>query len=174
MNLKKILLENYSTAADRKEGAAFIDQYPKYFPELLKMSCVSIDKRKNILAAWILEKYSLNKLECLTPDFSFYLKGVYQQTNDSKRRPMAKLLYHYCNHKNRRKQLTQKQIDIIIEICFHYMLTSLKVAPIAFAMKTLHFFRNNKPWISEEIEAYIEKKLHNSSTGFQSVVRQIS
>lgn len=37
------------------------------------------------------------------------------------------------------------------------MLTSLKVAPIAFAMKTLHFFRNNKPWISEEIEAYIEK-----------------
>lgn len=84
MDLKEILLEYYSTAADRKEGAAFIDQYPMYFPELIKMAFVSIDKRENILAAWILEKYTLNKLECLTPDFSFYLKGVYRQTNDSK------------------------------------------------------------------------------------------
>jgi hypothetical protein len=74
----------------------------------------------------------------------------------------------------RRKLLSRQQIDWIVEICFGYMLESQKAAPLAFALKTLHFFRNHKPWVSEEIQAFIEKKWLNSSAGFRSVVRQIS
>jgi hypothetical protein len=54
------------------------------------------------------------------------------------------------------------------------MLESQKAAPLAFALKTLHFFRNHKPLVSEEIPAFIEKKRPNSSAGFRSLVRQIS
>jgi len=68
------------------------------------------------------------------------------------------LLYHYCKDKTSRKLLSRQQIDWIVEICFDYMLESQKAAPLAFALKTLHFFRNHKPWISEEIQAFIEKK----------------
>ena len=54
------------------------------------------------------------------------------------------------------------------------MLESQKAASLAFSMKTIHFFRKHADWIDTEIEAYIEKKLPNSSPGFRSVVRQIS
>lgn len=45
---------------------------------------------------------------------------------------------------------------------------------MAFALKTLDIFRDHKPWIEEELQAFIEKKLPNSGAGFQSAVRQIS
>jgi hypothetical protein len=54
------------------------------------------------------------------------------------------------------------------------MLESQKAPPLGFALKTLNFFKNHHPWVSEEIQAFIEKKLPNSSAGFRSVVRQIS
>jgi hypothetical protein len=37
------------------------------------------------------------------------------------------------------------------------MLESQKEAPLAFALKTLHFFRNHKPWVSEEIPVLLKK-----------------
>ena len=40
----------------------------------------------------------------------------------------------------RRKLLSRQQIGWIVEICFGYMLESQKAAPLAFPLKTLHFF----------------------------------
>ena len=53
------------------------------------------------------------------------------------------------------------------------MLESKKVAPLAFALKTLYFFGNPKTSISKEIQAFIEKKLPKSNAGFRPVVKQI-
>lgn len=174
MGLRELLLVSYSSVADRDRGAKLIHRHPEYFTSLLELACAAEDKRENILAAWILEKYAVEQPECLDSELRFFLKGALQQKNDSKRRPFAKLLYHYCKNKTRRKLLSRQQIDWIVEICFGYMLESQKAAPLAFALKTLNFFKNHHPWISEEIQAFIEKKLPNSSAGFRSVVRQIS
>jgi len=173
LNLKDILLASFSSAADRDRRAAFINQNPSYFSSLLQLACAPDQNRENVLAYWILEKYALNQIECLKPNLTVFLNGALQQRNDSKRRPMAKLLFYYCINEKRRKLLTQEQIDLIVEVCFNYLLASQKTAPLAFAMKNLHFFRDHKPWIEEELQAYIKKNLPNSSAGFQSVVRQI-
>lgn len=53
--------------------------------------------------------------------------------------------------------MTPEQIDSIVEIGFSYMLASQKTAPMAFALKTLDIFRDHKPWIEEELHAFIEK-----------------
>ena len=174
MSLKDLLLTSYPSAGDRDRGAFLIHQNPKYFTALLKLASAPEDNRENILAAWIMEKYAVDQPECLESHFTLFLEGTLQQKNDSKRRPFAKLLYHYCKSKSRRELLTHQNIDSIVEICFNYMLESQKAAPLAFAMKTLHFFKNHKAWIAEELNGYIEKKLPNSSAGFRSVVRQIS
>lgn len=174
MNLKEILLNSFSSAADRDREAAFIHQNPSCFKSLLQLACAPDQKREHIVASWILEKYALNQLDCLDSFFTVFLKGTLQQTNDCKRRPMAKLLYHYCKNEKRRKRMTPEQIDSIVEIGFSYMLASQKTAPMAFALKTLDIFRDHKPWIEEELQAFIEKKLPNSGAGFQSAVRQIS
>ena len=54
------------------------------------------------------------------------------------------------------------------------MIDAKKIAAIAFAMKTLHFFRKHENWIEEELYAYIEKKHPNSSAGFKSLVNQLT
>lgn len=86
-----------------------------------------------------MEKYAVEQPECLDSDFTFFLEGALQQKNDSKRRPFAKLLYHYCKNLTRRKLLSRQQIDWIVEICFGYMLESQKASPLAFALKHFTF-----------------------------------
>ena len=172
--LEDLLLQFYASVADREKGAAFIDQNPVYFQELFTLACSAEQKRTHIVAAWVLEKYSLEKLHLLRPLFSSFISGVAQQKHESKRRPMIKLLYHYCRDKKRRESIDKKQRDQIVALCFDYMLEAEKAAALAFSMKTLHFFRDHEDWIEGELKAYIEQRLPNSSPGFRSVVRQIS
>ena len=172
--LEDLLLQFYASVADREKGAAFIDQNPAYFQELFALACAPDQQRTHIVAAWVLEKYTLEKLALLNPLFPEFLTGVAQQKHESKRRPMIKLLYHYCKDKKRRESIDQTQRDQIVTLCFGYMLEAEKAAALAFSMKTLHFFRNHEDWIEGELQAYIEQRLPNSSPGFRSVVRQIS
>lgn len=174
MELKDILLASYPTAADRDDGVAFMNRYPDYFPSLLKLACAPQENRENIIASWILEKYLLPKISFISLYFQTFLEGMKQQTNESKKRSLVKVLYHYCRGEGRRKHFSYQQINSIVDICFSYMITSKKVAPISFAMKTLHFFRNHQTWIEDELQAFIQKKLPNSSPGFRAAVKQIS
>ena len=174
MYFGKILINDFGSVADRDKAANYIAKNPHFFTPLFDLACDQKSERVHILAAWVLEKYTLKQLELLTPVLDQFLKGTLVKKNESKRRPMIKLLYHYCKSITRRAKLSKKRIDLIVEICFSYMLESQKAASLAFSMKTIHFFRKHADWIDTEIEAYIEKKLPNSSPGFRSVVRQIS
>lgn len=172
--LEDLLNQFFASIADREKGAAYIAQHPDRFYELFQLACSSKQERTHIVAAWVLEKYTLEQLDELTPLRAQFLKGVAQQKHESKRRPMIKLLYHYCKDKKRRAELTHDERDQIVALCFDYMLEAKKAAALAFSMKTLHFFRKHQPWIEDELHAYIEQRLPNSSAGFRSVVRQIS
>ncbi|MGB1449793.1 MAG: hypothetical protein ACPG8F_08130 [Flavobacteriaceae bacterium] len=172
--LEDLLNQFFASIADREKGAAYIAQHPDRFYELFELACSSKQERTHIVAAWVLEKYTLEQLDELTPLRAQFLKGVAQQKHESKRRPMIKLLYHYCKDKKRRAELTHDERDQIVALCFDYMLEAQKAAALAFSMKTLHFFRKHQPWIEDELHAYIEQRLPNSSAGFRSVVRQIS
>ena len=109
IELKKNILVSYSSVVDCDRGARLIHHHhPEYFISLLELACAHKDKRANILALWILEKYAVEQPECLDSDFTFFLEGALQQKNDCKRRPLAKLLYHYCKNMTRRKLLSSQ------------------------------------------------------------------
>ena len=172
--LEELLIQSNASIADRLKGVAFIEANPESFKDLFALACSSKKDRVNIVAAWVLEKHLIDKLDQLSPLLNAFLKGVAQQKHESKRRPMIKLLYHYCNGEKRRTTLTNTQKDQIVTLCFDYLLEAENAAPLAFSMKTLHFFRQHEDWIEAELQAYIEKQLPNCSSGFRSVVRQIS
>lgn len=172
--LEDCLIQLNAAIADGEKGADYIKEKPESFKELFQLACSSKQERTHIVAAWVLEKYTLEQLDELTPLLAQFLKGVAQQKHESKRRPMIKLLYHYCKDQKRRAELTHDERDQIVALCFDYMLEAQKAAALVFSMKTLHFFRKHQPWIENELNAYIEQRLPNSSAGFQSVVRQIS
>ena len=157
-----------------KRGAAHIDENQAYFQKLFSLACSPKKERKHIVAAWVLEKFTLEKLALLTPILSSFLTLVAQQKHESKRRPMIKLLFHYCKDKKRREAINTTQRVQIVTLCFDYMLETKKAAALAFSMKTLHFFRQHQDWIEAELQAYIEQRLPNSSPGLRAVVRQIS
>ena len=140
-SLEALLLQFYASVADREKGADYIRNHPNQLKELFSLACSAKQERAHIVAAWVLEKYLLPQLDLLTPDLPAFIKGVAVQQHESKRRPLVKLLFQYCKSPQRRALLTKKQIDQIIELCFSYMLAAKKVAAVAFAMKTLHFFR---------------------------------
>ena len=154
-SLRVLLLQFYASIADRKRGVKFIEENPNSFQELFDLACAPSSKREHIVAAWVFEPYILKRLDDLTPLLDQFLKGTQQQVHESKRRPMAKVLFLYCKKSSRRNALT-------------------KIAAIAFAMKTLHFFRKHEDWIEEEFLAYIEQKRPNCSPGFRSLINQLT
>ena len=48
-----------------------------------------------------------------------------------------------------------------------------KVAPKAYALKTIVYFKNHNDWITEELKSYIEKELPSSTAAFKATLRQI-
>jgi len=170
--LKKLLLTLNASISDREKGVAFIEANPTSFDELFDLVCAVKNTREYIVASWVFERLILKKIDSLTPRFDKFLIGAKVQTHESKRRPLAKVLFHYCDNNRRKAALSEKKIDAIVSICFAYMIDAKKIAAIGFAMKTLHLFINHQDWIEEEFRAYIEQKLPNSSAGFRSLVNQ--
>lgn len=171
--LEDVLLQFYASVADREKGAAYIEAQPDRFQELLALACSPQKKREHIVAAWVLEKYTLDRLEILGGNLNEFLQGTLVQTHESKRRPMIKLTYHYCRNKKRRIAFSQATKDTLVEICFSYLLDAEKIASIAFALKTLDFFLDHAPWIRKEVQAYIEKESPKRGRSFQAVVRHM-
>lgn len=172
--LKNVLLTFHASIANREKGFAYIKTKPTSFDELFDLACAAEKHREHIVAAWVFEHYMLQHIYSLTPLLDQFLRGARAQTHENKRRPMAKVLYHYCTLEVRRSVLSNKQINTIVSICFAYMIDAKKIAAIAFAIKTLHFFRKHENWIEEELYTYIEKKHPNSSAGFKSLVNQLT
>ncbi|MDB2702548.1 hypothetical protein N9Z01_05570 [Flavobacteriaceae bacterium] len=170
--LKKLLLTLNASISDREKGVVFLQENPTSFDELFDLVCSVKSTREHIVAAWVFERFMLKRIDSLRPQFDKFLLGAKAQTHESKRRPLAKVLFHYCSNNRRKAALSEKQIDTVVSICFAYMIDAKKIAAIGFAMKTLHLFINHQDWIEEEFRAYIEQKLPNSSAGFRSLVNQ--
>ena len=172
-SLEELLLQFFASVADREKGAAYIEGHPDHFQELLALACSPAKNREHIVAAWVLEKYALARLDCLDKCLETFLQGTLVQTHESKRRPMIKLTYHYCRNKKRREALSSEVKDTLVEICFSYLLEAEKIASIAFALKTLDYFLDHAPWIRKETIAYIERESPKRGRSFQAVVRHM-
>ena len=74
--LEDKLLQFYASVADREKGAAHIDENQAYFQKLFSLACSPKKERKHIVAAWVLEKFTLEKLALLTPMLSSFLTSL--------------------------------------------------------------------------------------------------
>ena len=172
--LKETLLSYYASIEDRDKGVQLIKKYPYLADELVRLAFSKEQKREHIVASWVLERLITNaKHLSLSPYFTEFLKTFQYQTHESKRRPFAKLLYHHCQVKENRDQLSAEEIDIIIACCFDTLLDAKKVAPKAHALKTIVYFKNHNDWVEDELKSYIEKELPTSTAAFKSSLRQI-
>ncbi len=172
--LKKALLSYYASIEDRQKGVKLIIDKPELLEELISLAFSKEQNREHIIASWVFEML-ITKTQYITlnPYFSDFLLAYPHQKHESKRRPFAKLLYQYCDVKKNREQLSKTQIDTIVTLCFDTLLEAKKVAPKAYVIKTLAYFKNHESWILPELKSYIEKEIPNSTAAFKSVVKQL-
>ncbi|MDB4621166.1 hypothetical protein OAG81_04115 [Flavobacteriaceae bacterium] len=172
--LKEALLGYTASIEDRKKGSDLIKNKPELEAELIALCFSKNQKRENIMASWVLERLILiEKHIYLHKYIDEFLKALQNQKHESKRRPFAKLLYNYCVNEEYRSLLEKKQIDLIVDFCFSTLLEAKKIAPKAFALKTIIFFKYHEEWIKTELSSFIEQELPRTSPGLKATVRQI-
>lgn len=173
-NLKEALLSYYASIEDRDRGVQLIKNNPELTDELVLLAFSEEQKREHVVASWVFERLISSdgslKLELY---FNAFLKAFKHQTHESKRRPFAKLLFEHCQIKGNRALLSKKEIDVIISCCFDTLLDAKKVAPKAYALKTIVYFKNHEDWIVEELKSYVERELPNSSAALKATLKQI-
>ena len=168
-------LENLGTAAriNRERVCDLVIENPILFPQLLTLFFEK-DNKLSIKAAWVLE-FVLNKnLDWLTPHLNFFTQNLSTLHLGSAVRPAAKICEFiakaYTSKKDSiiKSKLTEKQINLIIETGFDWMISQHKVAVKAYTMKTLHLFGNKSDWIHEELKLIIQQNILTESPAYKA------
>ena len=85
----------FASVADREKATAYIEAAPERFQELFDLACSPKDSRAHVVAAWVLEKYSLHRLEVLEDQLDTFLQGVaiqkHEQTSPHDETPLSLL-----------------------------------------------------------------------------------
>jgi hypothetical protein len=86
-------------------------------------------------------------------------------------RPSAKICFQLVKCKN--VNLTENQEEKITETSLDWLITNVKVAPAAFAMRTLFLLGKKYNWIHEELKLILSKDLDHASPGYRFAVKDI-
>ncbi len=178
MNSNISSLLDYVTAAreNRLKAAHFVLEPPEVFSDLISI-CFSSDKLNSHKAAWILEFVAHQQPEWFAPHIDTILHKMNLLKNDSAIRPLAKIMQillkiHYKNELTE-IHFTPKELQQTIEIHFDWLISDVKVATKAYAIRTLYLLGQEFDWIHPELQAIITKDYPNHSAAYQAVSREV-
>ena len=163
-------LEN-AKRENRQRVANIVLENNNLFKELIAIT-FNVEHKVSIKAAWILEWICTHHhLEWIIPHLDEFSTKINTLKFDSAIRPCAKICEHiatayYSKIENEfHKKLTTKQIDVIIETGFDWLITPQKIAVRAYTMTFLYLFGLEKEWIHPELKNLIESKIIHESKG---------
>ncbi|WP_264520602.1 hypothetical protein [Flavobacterium sp. N1994] len=154
----------------RDENTAFVLSHPEYLDDLALIACHPKDKI-HYKALWIMELISVKNTSFLTPIVDTFCSALTHYTIEKAIRPSAKICFQLV--KSKAITLTAKQEKQIIETCLDWLITDVKVAPAAFAMRALFLLGKKHPWIHEELKLILSKTIPNPTPGYRFAVKDI-
>ena len=156
---------------NRERVANIVLENEKLSKDLISIT-FDVDNKVSIKAAWILEWICTHhELDLIIPHLEEFSNKIATVKFDSAIRPCAKICEHLATayysktENNIQKNLTNLQIDTIIETGFDWLITSQKIAVRAYTMTTLYLFGLEKDWIHPELKHLIETKIIHESKG---------
>lgn len=158
----------------RAQVAAFVLENPAHFQELLYL-CFDSNSEKSFKACWVLEQVAYSQLEWLQPHLDFFCSHLNQLNNESAIRPVAKVLQLLVENHFKKKtiKLSPKQIELITECCFDWLISDTKVAAKCYSIRTLFLLGKSNDWIYPELQIIIEKDYPAQSAAYKAVSREI-
>jgi len=176
--LKQSDLEDFlkplnASIADRQRGKKFIEQNPDYFEALLSLALNPKAERVHIVASWVLEQVLFENISRLKTHWTYFLKQLSKIENESMRRPLSKILFAYVKNNELRIQLSKREEERILELCFDWIIAPAQTATLAFALKTLTYYIHTHDWIREALEDLIQKGFGKDRVGIQSTIKRL-
>ncbi|MDO6675160.1 adenylosuccinate lyase [Tenacibaculum sp. 1B UA] len=175
------VLENVDNPArvNRDNAANIVLKQPELVKFLVDIT-FDVDNKLSIKAAWVLEWICThNGIEHITPFLAIFTKNISKVHFDSAVRPCAKICEHLATAftsktANKTKgQLTETDIDLIIETGFDWLITDQKIAVKAYTMNTLYLFGLQRDWVLPELEHLIRTKVIHESKGCKARGKKI-
>lgn len=147
-------------------------------PELLNcflFYCFEIQNPNHYKACWALELMAYEKLEWLQPHLDLICSQSKNLSNESAIRPLAKILFLLleAHYKKNQIQLTETQIQYLIEINFDWLINDAKVAAKAYAMRCLFLLGKEYDWIHPELKTILVKDFSTHTAAYKAVSKQI-
>jgi hypothetical protein len=156
---------------NRQKAADIVQDNKHLFQHLVSLTFL-VDDKISIKAAWILEWICTHhELDWMLPHLEEFTENISKVTFDSAIRPCAKICEHFATaytsktNNSFKQQLTNKQIDTIIETGFDWLITPQKIAVRAYTMNSLYLFGLQKDWVHPELEHLISTKIIKESAG---------
>ncbi|MEZ4779517.1 MAG: adenylosuccinate lyase [Flavobacteriaceae bacterium] len=170
----------YTNAArfSRKKAAMWVLKHPETIEELLHF-CFKNDKELSHKANWTLEFVCMEKLELLFPHLDYFFSHLGSVKEDSSVRPLSHICELLCHQYYKKGDKTLQQLfsetykEILVEVCFDWLITNQKVACEVRAMSCLYELGTEKDWIHSELKTIIEQNIHTRSAGYQSRGKKI-
>ena len=176
--LKNNIENSNAHHSSRDENTQYILNHIDLFPEFIDMSFDCHDKN-NFKACWILELVLEEKLELLFPYLNRFCENLKNYTNHSAIRSISKICmflakYHIKNLKSNEIILSEKQIQLIVEKCFDWIIDeNEKVASKAYAIRTLFEFGKIQDWIYPELKRILSDDYIKHSYAYKAVAKEI-
>lgn len=148
----------------------FVLAHPEYLGDLVSLACNPKDKN-HYKALWIIELLSVKKPEILVPFIDQFCVTLPLYSIERAIRPCAKICFHLVRSK--KVVLTEPQQERIIETCLDWLIQDVKVAPAAFALRSLYLLGIKHDWVHEELRLLLTKTSDKPSPGYKVVVKEL-
>ncbi|MEH6706242.1 MULTISPECIES: hypothetical protein [Galbibacter] len=177
-NLEKKLSYVSGYRKYRIEVAEYILLNKEEFPTLLNL-CFLDNKEISHKACWVTEFVCKSNLTMLFPELNYFIKNLASLTNDSSIRPMAKVCEILCESYFQKKNkesisyLTEPLLEKLIEINFDWLISDVKVATKAYAMRNLYLLGKKFDWIYPELKPILLKDIPDHSAAYKARAKHI-
>lgn len=144
--------------------------HPEYLVDLIAIACNPKDKH-HYKALWVVELLSIKKPELLVPFIDQFCTALPQYTIERAIRPSAKICFQLVHSK--KVTLTEVQEERFIETCLDWIVANVKVAPAAFALRSLYLLGLKHSWVHDELRLLLSKTMEHPTPGYKVVVKEL-
>lgn len=157
-------------------SAQALSDYSLY--KILAETALNIEDKNHYKACWTLELVCEEKIELFYNYLDGFCNVLPKYKHEGAIRSVSKICLflinnHYKKLKAGHSPLSEKQIQQIAETCFDWLITDVKVASKAYAMKTLYYIGKDKnhPWIFPELKHILVQDFHKYSAGYKAAAK---
>jgi len=144
--------------------------HPEYLADLFAIACNPKDKN-HYKALWVVELLSVKKPELLVPFIDQFCVALPQYTIERAIRPSAKICFQLVHSK--KVTLTETQEERLIETFLDWLVNNVKVAPAAFALRSLYLLGLKHEWVHDELRLLLSKTIEDPTPGYKVVVKEL-